>query len=337
MGKSPVFIIAEAGVNHNGDIGLAKRLIDAAKNAGADAVKFQTFIAKKSITHKAKKAEYQTQTTDNAESQLEMVQKLELNRADHHELMMYCKEKNILFLSTPFDLDSVTLLESLAIPFYKIPSGEIDNFPLLEAIASKQKPIFLSTGMCTLSDVEEALEVIYKTGNHKVTLLHCVTEYPAPFSDINLNAITTLRLAFQVPVGYSDHTDGIAISLAAVSLGATVIEKHLTLDKTMEGPDHLSSAEPEEFAEMVQSIRQIETALGDGLKKPAPCEIKNLAIVRKSIVAAKTLKIGDVLTLDNMEFKRPGTGISAKFTSHFLGKRLVKDLEEDDFMTWSHV
>lgn len=332
--RESVFIIAEAGVNHNGDLNLARQLIDAAAEAGADAVKFQTFKAEKLVSRVAKKADYQLQTTEKSESQLEMIKKLELDRAAHLDLLGYCQQKGIMFLSSPFDYESADLLDELGVVFAKIPSGELINLPFLRYIAAKHKPMIVSTGMANIAEVSEALETIYATGNTDVVVLHCVTEYPAPLEDTNLRAMQTLRDTFKVPVGYSDHTLGIEIPVAAVALGARVIEKHFTLDKTMEGPDHKASLEPAELKLMVQSIRNVEKALGDGVKKPAACEVCNMAVARKSLVAADDLPAGTVLTKDMLVVKRPGDGIEPKFYEKILGFKLNRDVRRDEVLKW---
>ncbi len=330
-----IFIIAEAGVNHNGDINLARKLVDAAVSAGADAVKFQTFKAEKVISRYAPKAEYQTKTTPSSESQLEMVKKLELDDAAHRVLIDYCTEKGILFLSTPFDLDSIDLLHALKLSIFKIPSGEITNLPYLRKVGSLNKKIILSTGMSTLGEVEAAIQVLMSVGTIRdyITVLHCNTEYPTPFHDVNLLAMLTMRDALKVSVGYSDHTKGIEIPVAAAALGATVIEKHFTIDRTMEGPDHKASLEPNELAAMVDSIRNVERALGDGIKKPSFSEIKNREIARRSIIAAKHIFRGEMFTKGNLDVKRPGTGISPMEWDRIIGNVALRDFEEDELIT----
>lgn len=327
-----VFIIAEAGVNHNGSIELAKKLIDAASEAGADAVKFQTFKAAKLLSKNAQKAEYQKQTTGADESQFDMIQKLELDYDRHRELMEYCKSKNIMFLSSAFDLESIDLLEDLGLELYKIPSGEIENVPYLKKIAALNKKVILSTGMCNLSDIEFALDVLSENGAKDIVVLHCNTEYPTPMEDVNLNAMLTIKEAYKVEVGYSDHTLGIEVPIAAVAKGAKVIEKHFTLDKTMEGPDHRASLEPEELAQMVRAIRNIEKALGSGIKKPSPSESKNKEIARKSIVAARMIQNGEILSEENITLKRPGTGISPKMWDKVIGTCAIRDFNEDELI-----
>ncbi len=327
-----VFIIAEAGVNHNGSIELAKELIDKASEAGADAVKFQSFKAEKLVTKNARKAEYQEDTTGKEENQFEMIKKLELDYEKHEELINYCKSKDIMFLSSPFDLESIDLLNNLGLGIFKIPSGEITNLPYLRKIGSLEKKVILSTGMSTLGDIEKALEILKTSGTTDITILHCNTEYPTPIGDVNLNAMNTIRDAFKVEVGYSDHTLGIEVPIAAVALGATVIEKHFTLDKTMEGPDHRASLEPNELKEMVRCIRNIEKALGDGVKNLSQSESKNLKVARKSIVASKIIAKGEVFTEKNLAIKRPGEGISPMRWDEIIGKIAKRDFEEDELI-----
>jgi len=322
-----VFIIAEAGVNHNGSIELAKKLIDAAAEAGVDAVKFQSFKADKLVTKHASKADYQKDTSEQQESQYEMLKKLELDYHKHRELMEYCNSKNIMFLSSPFDIESVDLLNSLGMKIFKIPSGEIENTPYLKKIASLNKKIILSTGMCNLSDIEFALETLKSSGTSQISVLHCNTEYPTPMSDVNLKAMNTIKDAFKVEVGYSDHTNGIEIPIAAVAMGATIIEKHFTLDKNMPGPDHKASLNPEELKSLVSAIRNVEQALGSGIKRSSPSESKNIEIARKSIVASREIKSGEVLSEDNITIKRPGNGISPKMWNEVLGNKNYKEDE----------
>lgn len=331
---SSIFIIAEAGVNHNGSIDTAKRLIDTSIDAGADAVKFQTFKAEKIVSRYAPKAEYQKKTTDKEESQLEMVKKLELDINAHKQLIHYCKEKNIIFLSTPFDLESIDLLNEFGLEIFKIPSGEITNLPYLKKIGGLKKKIILSTGIADMGEIEDALDVLTEGGTRKedIIILHCNTEYPTPFEDVNLLAMLSIRDAFKVSVGYSDHTPGIEIPIAAVALGATVIEKHFTLDKNMEGPDHKASLEPHELKEMVRAIRNVEKAMGDGIKKPSASEIKNKPIVRKSIVAAKEIKKGEVLSEETLAVKRPGNGISSLEWDKVIGRRAMRDFKKDEMI-----
>lgn len=327
-----VFIIAEAGVNHNGDIDIAKRLIDVATKAGADAVKFQTFRAENLVSKDAQKAHYQKEMTNAEESQYEMLKRLELDVNTHRELMAYCDEKNIMFLSSPFDHDSIGLLDSLGLRIFKIPSGEITNLPYLRYIGRLNKEIILSTGMADMDEIEDALNVLVEAGTarHRITVLHANTMYPTPMEDVNLKAMVTIADTFDVAIGYSDHTVGIEVDIAAVAMGASVIEKHFTLDKEMEGPDHKASLEPEELKTMVQSIRNIELALGSGVKKPSPSEYPNICIARKSIVAAVPLKKGMVLGENNLAAKRPGSGMSAMRWDEIVGTIAGKDYEKDE-------
>ncbi|EAL3842990.1 N-acetylneuraminate synthase [Campylobacter upsaliensis] len=327
-----VLIIAEAGVNHNGDINLAKKLIEQAAEAGADVVKFQTFKASSCVSVSAKKAKYQLETTAKEESQLEMIQKLELSYESHFELMKHCKKHGIAFLSTPFDLESVEFLRGLDLPYFKIPSGEITNLPYLKAVAKCKKKVLLSTGMANLGEIEAALTILRKNGTRNITLLHCNTEYPTPFEDVNLNALKTLKEAFKLEVGYSDHTEGIVASLGAVALGAVVIEKHFTLDKTMEGPDHRASLEFEELKALCKGIRELEKALGSGIKKASKSEAKNKIIARKSLVAKREIQKGEKFSEQNLTTKRPGSGISAMRYEEYLGKRALKTYKKDELI-----
>jgi len=327
-------IIAEAGVNHNGSLELAKRMIDAAKSAGVDYIKFQTFKAEKLVSINAGKANYQKKTTGTNESQFEMIKKLELDIDTHKELINYCRQKGIEFISTPFDLESIDLLYEIGVPFYKIGSGEITNYPYLKKIASKGLDIVLSTGMSNLGEVEAALNVLTDNGleREQITLLHANTEYPTPYRDVNLKAMLTLKEAFKTKVGYSDHSLGIEVPIAAVAMGAQVIEKHFTLDRTMQGPDHKASLEPRELKEMVTAIRNIEKASGDGIKKPSPSESKNIAVVRKSIVAASDIKKGEIFTEKNITAKRPGNGISPMKWDEVVGTIAEKDYKKDELI-----
>lgn len=327
-----VMIIAEAGVNHNGDISLAKKLVDVAVEAKADIVKFQTFKAENIVTDEAPKATYQKETTDSDESQYSMLKKLELNVEEHKALIAYCKEKGILFLSTPFDLESIELLNDLGIEIFKIPSGELTNLPYLEKIGAKRKKVILSTGMSTIDEVEAAIRILNNQGTSSITLLHCTTQYPTPMEDVNLNAMLTMKERFGLEVGYSDHTEGIEVPIAAVAMGASVIEKHFTLDKNMEGPDHRASLEPNELIKMVQAIRNIEKALGNGHKVPSKCEAQNKEIVRKSIVAKVTIQEGELFSEDNLTVKRPGSGISPMRWHEILGKRATKNYVKDEMI-----
>ncbi len=321
-------IIAEAGVNHNGDINLAKKLIDAAAAAGADYVKFQTFKAEKIVSKQAQKAAYQEATTGKEESQYDMIKKLELDVEAHQILQNYCIQKQIKFLSTAFDLESVDLLKPFDLDFFKIPSGEITNLPLLKKIAAQGKPVILSTGMATLGEIEDCLQLLLDcaVSREDITILHCNTEYPTPMQDVNLSAMNTIAAAFGVKVGYSDHTLGIEIPIAAVARGAVCIEKHFTLDKNMEGPDHRASLEPKELKAMVTAIRNIEKALGDGIKKPSASEAKNKIIARKSLHLATALPKGHQIKEDDLIALRPGDGISPMTIRTILGKRLKQNL-----------
>ncbi|GHV80064.1 N-acetylneuraminate synthase [Spirochaetia bacterium] len=327
-----VFIIAEAGVNHNGSMETAKKMIDTIAEFEVDAIKFQSFCAKDLVIASAKKADYQQKTTDISESQFEMIKKLELSAAEHDELIAHCNIKGIQFLSTAFDINSIFLLKERDVPMYKIPSGEITNLPYLIAIAKIGKPIILSTGMSTLDEVKTAVEILKQNGSGEITVLHCNTEYPTPYSDVNLNAMLTVKNALGVKVGYSDHTPGIEVPIAAVAMGATVIEKHFTLDKNMEGPDHKASLEPAEFVAMVQAIRNIEKAMGTGEKTSSPSETKNMVVVRKSIVAKYSIKKGEIFTEENITTKRPGNGISPMKWFDILGVTAEKDFVEDELI-----
>lgn len=331
-----VLIIAEAGVNHNGSMQIAKQLIDKAVEAGVDIIKFQTFKSEKLVSKAAKQAEYQQCNIGKKdEGQLAMLKKLELSVEDHYELINYCKERNIRFWSTAFDMESIDFLHSLNMGLWKIPSGEITNYPYIKKIASFHEDVILSTGMCELSDIEAALNVLISEGVSKeqITVLHCNTEYPTPFTDVNLKAMLEIGEKFGVNIGYSDHTKGVEVPIAAVALGATVIEKHFTLDKNMEGPDHKASLEPEELKAMVSAIRNIEQALGTGHKTISESERKNIEIARKSIVAACSIKKGEVLTEENITVKRPGNGISPMRWNEVVGTIAVKDFEEEEMIT----
>lgn len=327
-----VFIIAEAGVNHNGSIEIARQLVDAAVMAGADAVKFQTFKAERLVCRNAGKAEYQLATTDQAETQLDMLKKLELTPRMHEQLICYCRQKGILFLSTPFDIESLQYLVGCGIEIIKIPSGEINNYPFLRAAGQTGKRIIISTGMSTLDEVRDAVRILKNNGSHDVTVLHCNTEYPTPYMDVNLRAMLTLKQALGVEVGYSDHTCGIEIPIAAAALQATVIEKHFTLDKSMNGPDHRASLEPGELKEMVKAIRNIERALGDGRKLPSMSEKRNISIVRKSIVAKCNIEKGEIFTEDNVTTKRPGSGISPMQWNLVIGRAAKRKFNEDEMI-----
>lgn len=332
-----IFIIAEAGVNHNGSLDLAMQLVDAAKASGADAVKFQTFRAELLATRSAHKAPYQERTTASAESQFEMLQRLELDAPAHLSLIAHCRKVGIQFLSSPFDMASADLLAKMDVPLFKVPSGEITNLPFLTHIASKKRPVILSTGMSTLEEVEEAVQVITTYGASRLTLLHCVTEYPAPYAEVNLRAMQTLRSAFGLPVGYSDHTPGIEIAIAAAALGAEVIEKHFTLDRSLPGPDHKASLEPAELQQMVEAVRHVESAMGTGIKVPAPCELSNISVARKSVVAARALPAGHKLTGGDLEIKRPGHGLAPKLLPVLIGRILRAELAKDELVRWEHL
>lgn len=327
-----VLVIAEAGVNHNGSMELAKRMVLEAKNAGADYVKFQTFIPEMLVSRNASKAEYQKETTGEEESQLQMLQKLALREQDFVELQKYCKEIGIGFISTPFDLKSLAFLETLDMDFWKVPSGEVTNLPYLEAIAHTGRKVIMSTGMCDLAEIKDAVEVLESNGTKEIVLLHCNTQYPTPFSDVNLSAMKQIASATGKAIGYSDHTIGIEVSIAAVALGAMVIEKHFTLDKNMEGPDHRASLEPHELRMMIESIRNIENSIGDGEKKKSMSEISNSSVVRKSIVAKTKIKKGESFSELNITVKRPGTGISPMKWYEVLGTIAEKDYEPDEII-----
>ena len=336
MNNPHTIVIAEAGVNHNGDLSIAKKLIDVAAEAKADYVKFQTFKAQNLVTKKAEKASYQTRLTPQSETHYEMIKRLELDEKMHYELIKYCKSKEIKFLSTGFDIQSIDLLDKLGIPFFKIPSGEITNLPLLKYVANKSKSVVLSTGMANIDEIQNAKTVLLESGLDlsDLTFLHCNTEYPTPFKDVNLKAMLTIKDELNVNIGYSDHTPGIEVSVAAVALGATIIEKHFTLDREMEGPDHAASLEPNELFNMVKSIRNIEVSLGDGVKKPSASEEKNIPTVRKSIVAKCFIGIGDTFTKDNIDVKRPGTGISPMEWDKVIGTKSKYNFEEDDLIKY---
>ena len=327
-------IIAEAGVNHNGSIINAKKLIDIASDSGADYVKFQTFKAKKLVTKTAEKADYQENLTEKSESQYEMLKKLELDRPTHTQLIEYCSKKNIQFLSTAFDIDSIDFLRELNIPFYKISSGEITNLLYLRHVGRMGKPVIMSTGMATLEEIRAAMDVLLEVGVKKdeLTILHCNSEYPTMMTEVNLKAMLTIRDELDVKVGYSDHTLGIEVPVAAVALGAVVIEKHFTLDRTLSGPDHAASLEPNELKAMVSAIRNIEKAMGNGIKRPSPSEAKNKLIARKSIVAKKCIKKGEQFSNDNLTVKRPGSGISPMEWDTYIGKFADREYQRDELI-----
>lgn len=327
-------VIAEAGVNHNGDMDLARRLIDAAAEAGADYVKFQTFNATHLVTRSAKKAEYQIKATDGKQSQYEMLKALELNPEAHKMLMAHCAARSIRFFSTAFDPLSLEFLHALKLGLYKVPSGEITNLPFLRNIGAQRCPVILSTGMTTMAEVEAAIGVLIDAGTSRdqITVLHCTTEYPTPMADVNLRAMLSIRDQLRVAVGYSDHTQGIEVPIAAVALGATVIEKHLTLDRSLPGPDHAASLEPDEFKAMVRAIRNIELALGDGIKQPSASEKANLTIARKSIVAARAIQAGERFSEENIVVKRPGSGISPMRWDEVVGSVARRNFAADELI-----
>ncbi len=334
---SPCFIIAEAGVNHNGDVRMAEELIDVASEAGADAVKFQTFRASSLVTASAEKAAYQKVTTGSRESQYEMIKRLELTPDDFHRLAAYARRKHILFLSSPFDLESIDLLDECGVPAYKVASGELTNTPLLRAIAAKGKPVILSTGMATLGEIEEALAVLRTSGTDAIALLHCVTSYPAQMDILNLRVIQTLRYAFGIPVGFSDHTVGINASIAARALGACMLEKHFTLDNSLPGPDHRASLEPDELVALIAAIRDVEVALGDGIKQISEAEFTIRNVARKSIVAVVDIPAGNTITPSMIGIKRPGTGIEPKYFDKINGKKARITIRKDEPLSWDMV
>lgn len=325
-----IIIIAEAGVNHNGSLEIAKQMVVAASEAGADYIKFQTFIPEKLVSRYARKAEYQQRITNLEESQLEMLQKLTLSQGDFIELKEYCKQKKIGFLSSPFDVESILFLDKLKIDFWKVPSGEITNFPYLLEIGKTGRPVVMSTGMSRLEDIKAAVDCLKNAGTKEISLLHCNTEYPTPMKDVNLKAMETMRNALQLPVGYSDHTQGIEIPIAAAAMGSSILEKHFTLDRGMEGPDHSASLEPGELKAMVQAVRNVELAMGSGKKEPSESEEKNIAAVRKSIVAKRDIQKGEMFSEQNLIAKRPGTGISPMKWPEIIGQRAKRDFKEDE-------
>lgn len=334
IGKNnPVFIIAEAGVNHNGDIHLAKKLVDTAALAGVDAVKFQTFKTEDLTTRDAEMAEYQVDNIGESASQFEMIKKLELGYDEFIELQHYCSSKGILFLSTPHTLDAMRFLDPI-VPAFKIGSGDLTNLPFLKELANLGKPILLSTGMSTLDEVRDAVQTILDRGNDHLALLHCVTNYPAAMEDMNLRAIETLQREFNLVVGFSDHSSGYVASVAAVSLGAVILEKHFTIDRTLPGPDHKASLDPEQLREYVRLIRTTESSLGDGIKKPASCEIAIKDVARKSLVAIQDIKAGTLLEQSMIGIKRPGTGIPPKFMTELIGRRTKVDIRNDSLLHW---
>jgi N,N'-diacetyllegionaminate synthase len=333
-GRRRTYIIAEAGVNHNGSISIAKRMIDAAVRAGVDAIKFQTFVPEKIACGNAPKAEYQKRTTGSKGSQLDMLRRLALDDDAHRKLLRYCGRKGIAFLSSPFDIQSIDLLNDLGLKVFKIPSGEITNLPYLQKIGSLKRQVIMSTGMADIKEIDRALKALVKAGTAKknITLLHCNTAYPTPFEDVNLLAMMAIKKRFGVKVGYSDHTQGIEAPVAAVALGAEVVEKHFTLDRKMKGPDHKASLEPKELEAMVAAIRNIEKALGGGIKRPSPSEIKNRAIARKSIVASRDIKKGEAFSEENITAKRPGTGIDPMMWYKVIGKKARRNFKADEMI-----
>jgi N-acetylneuraminate synthase/N,N'-diacetyllegionaminate synthase len=333
-----VLIVAEAGVNHNGDLALAKQLVDVAKEAGADAVKFQSFIPEKVAAGSAERAQYQRINTGvEQQSQLEMLRDLALSEEAFIELKSYCDQQGIIFLCTPFDFESADMLDRLSVPMFKIGSGDIVNYPFLRYVANKGRPLLMSTGMATLGEVEQALAVVNAVGVPWVVLLHCTSSYPAPYHDVNLNAMVTLHKAFGVPVGYSDHTQGTQVAAAAVALGARVIEKHFTLSRSMDGPDHKASLEPHELRELVQTVRTVERCLGNGIKKPMGSEIDTMAAARRSLVSLSDIDEGEVITIEKLTFKRPGTGIPPSMLDIVIGRRARVPIPADTVITWEMV
>ena len=332
---APTFIVAEAGVNHNGDLGLAAQLVDVAAAAGADAVKFQTFRSEALASRAAPKAAYQRETTGAGESQREMLARLELTLDQHAELRDRCAKRGILFFSSPFDELSADALEVLGVPLFKIPSGEITNLPFLRHVALKGKPIILSTGMSTLAEVAEAVDHIRSVGDPPLALLHCLSAYPAPVSEMNLRAMDTLRERFGCPVGLSDHSLGIEVAIAAVARGAAIVEKHFTLDKRLPGPDHQTSLDPDELARLIRALRSVEAALGDGDKRPMPSETDTRLVARKSLTAARAIRAGEKLTADAVTMKRPGSGISPADLPRVIGRTVRRDLAADEVIDWA--
>lgn len=327
-------LVAEAGVNHNGNLDMALQLVDKAAEAGADVVKFQTFIAEKNISPLAPKADYQLKTTGAAESQLDMAKKLELSFDAFRRLFAHCRQRGVLFLSTAFDYESADFLEELGVVAFKVPSGEITNLPFVEHLACKGKPLIISTGMSTLDEVRAAIEVVKQAGNERFVLLHCVSNYPADPADANLRAMKTMEQAFHVPVGYSDHTPGIDVSLAAVALGACLIEKHFTLDRSLPGPDHAASLSPEDLVRLVRGIRVVESALGAGLKVPAVSESNTVSVARRSLVAVQIIEAGTVVTARMIGIMRPGTGLAPALLGQVVGRVAAKDIAKGTLISW---
>ncbi|XZE55166.1 N-acetylneuraminate synthase [Planctomycetaceae bacterium SH139] len=329
----PCFIIAEAGVNHNGSLDLALQLVDVAVECGADAIKFQTFNAHKLVTADAPQADYQAANSGKKESQFEMLRRLELSIEDHRRIIQRCHQRGIQFMSTPFDEESVDLLADEGMQFFKIPSGEVTNLPLIQHIASKRRPVLLSTGMCNLADVEAAVETLEQAGISELALLHCVSNYPAAAADTNLRAMQTMATAFGYAVGYSDHTLGSAVPLAAVALGAKILEKHFTLDRSLPGPDHLASSEPAELSQLISDIRVVESALGNGRKRPAAAEASTAAVARRSLVAARPIRAGEIITRQDLVGRRPGTGLPPAMLEYLQNRRAVQDIAADEMVT----
>ena len=333
----PCFVIAEAGVNHNGDLDMACRMIDVAADAGADAVKFQTFNAIRVVTVDAPKADYQQRNTGDDASQLNMLRRLELSSDAHRMLLERCQDRGLIFMSTPFDEESADFLDELGVPVYKVASGEVTNLPFLDHVARKGKPVIVSTGMCNLGEVEAAVDVIRQSGNEQVVLLHCVSNYPARATDVNLRAMSTLAAAFGIPVGYSDHTEGIEVALASVAMGACVVEKHYTLDRNLPGPDHIASVEPDEFIRLVRGIRVVESAMGDGRKVPTASEANTAAVARRSLVAASRVTSGTVLTDELIAVRRPGTGLPPSMREQLVGRVAREDIPAGALLTLEKV
>lgn len=332
MIRKQIIIIAEAGVNHNGSIDNAKKMIDIADSSGADYVKFQTFNTESLLTKNAEKAQYQKDTTGKNEKQFDMIKKLELDKKSHYELDKYCHKKNVKFLSSAFDIESIDFLHQMKMPFFKIPSGEMNNLPYLKHIASKKTPIVMSTGMSTMREIENSSQVLFDEGINKedLTILHCNTEYPTPMLDVNLKSMLSIKNKIGVNVGYSDHTQGIEVAIAAAALGASIIEKHFTINRNMDGPDHAASLEPNELKKMIVSIRNIEKALGSKIKKPTESEKKNITVIRKSIVAKKDIKIGETFSKKNLDVKRPASGLSPMLWDSIIGKKSKYNFKEDE-------
>ena len=332
--SSGVFIIAEAGINHNGDMELARTMIDVAAESGANAIKFQTFRVQDLLTKDAPKADYQKRITGEEESQFDMLKRCQLSRMQHEKLIMHCKDLGIVFISTPFEEKSADLLDELEVPLFKIPSGEITNLPFLNHVAQKKRPMIISTGMSTIGEVDRALQTVRYGGCECIALLHCTSNYPTEVHDVNLKAMQTMNQAFQVPVGYSDHTLGCEIAAASVALGARIVEKHFTMDKTLPGPDHQASLEPDEMVEFIRVIRNVEIALGNGHKEPVESELSTRTMARKSLVFGRSAVANSIVTNEMLEAKRPATGLSPVLLEHVVGRRLICDVEEGTFVSW---